>query len=110
VGTGYPLGVSRMVGLWQVAIVRITMGLVQITADSAVATMMSSWFGSHPVLGPSLALALIVAAAWISFSFVRRYLLRVVNSVTRRTQVWWDELLFSPELVERLAWFIPLVI
>lgn len=86
------------------------MGLVQITADSAVATMMSSWFGSHPVLGPSLALALIVAAAWISFSFVRRYLLRVVNSVTRRTQVWWDELLFSPELVERLAWFIPLVI
>jgi len=98
------------IGSWQVVSDSTTMGSVYDSADSAVAVVMNEWFGAHPILGPVAALALIVVVAWLAFAFVKRYLLRVIHTITRRTQVWWDEILISPGLAERLAWFVPLVI
>lgn len=86
------------------------METLHIITDSAMVMALTTWLSAHPVLGPALALALLVLVAWLSLTIVQRYLLRLVGSITRRTSFWWDDLLFSHELVRRLAWFVPLVI
>lgn len=89
---------------------REAMEYVQAVGESGMMVALRGWLEGHPVLGPVVFLTLIGVVAWAAWYVVRRYLLRLITTITRRTSFWWDELLFSDALADRLALFVPLII
>lgn len=56
-----------------------------------------------------LGLAVLTVAAWIALRLVRRYVLRIVGAVARRSSTTWDEAVFGRAVFHRLAWAVPLL-
>ena len=68
------------------------------------------WFDAHPVLAALTGLAGLAAVAWLSLVVVRRFVLRFLALLARRSPTFWDEVALESRLFRRLAWTVPLLI
>lgn len=90
---------------------RITADSLQANAiDSLQANAVIAWINVHPVLGPVMGIALLLAVAGVVLFVLRRYLLGLIGAIRRRTTGWWGEVFLNADVFFRLSWFPPLII
>src|SRR5690625_4193469 len=68
------------------------------------------WLQGYPPVAALVGLALLATVAWLAQLLVRRYLLRLVHGLAKRSANTWYELLFDHKVIQRLVWAVPLVI
>ncbi len=79
-------------------------------AESTLSSAVLGWLDVHPVLAAVIGLAVLASVAWLSLVVVRRYVLRFLAVLARRSPTFWDEVLLESRLFRRLAWIVPLLI
>ncbi len=83
---------------------------IRLLADSSGVGALIAWLDAQPILGPIIAIVTLAVVAWLSLVLVQRYLLRAIDTIARRAPIGWGDLLHGRVIVQRLAWFVPLVI
>jgi miniconductance mechanosensitive channel len=71
---------------------------------------LEDWQHAHPDLNAWLSLAGVLIFAVLSFWLTRRFLLRGLRRVARRTSVRWDEVLVEHGLFDRIALIAPAIV
>jgi len=79
-------------------------------ANTALGAAVAGWLDAHPVLAALTGLAVLAGVAWLSLVVVRRYVLRLLALLARRSPTFWDEVLLESRLFRRLAWIVPLLL
>lgn len=69
-----------------------------------------AWLSQHPLVSAVIGLALLSGAAWVALAVVRRYVLRIIEVLVRRSPTSWDEVLLDRALFQRLAWAVPVFV
>lgn len=69
-----------------------------------------AWLSQHPLVSSAIGLAVLLGAAWVALAVVRRYVLRIIEALVRRSPTTWDEILLDRALFQRLAWAIPVFV
>lgn len=68
------------------------------------------WLQAHPLAAAVVGLALLSGIAWLAFTIVRRFVLRIITRLTQRSAAWWDEVLVEHRVFHRLAWLVPPIV
>ncbi len=69
-----------------------------------------AWLEAHPLLETVAGLAALLLVAWIANIVARRYLLRLVERLTAKSPIDWDDAVARHGVFRRLASLIPLAI
>jgi miniconductance mechanosensitive channel len=69
-----------------------------------------AWLNEHPLVATAVGVALLAAVSWIALVVVRKYLVRLLHAVARRTPTFWDQVLFDRSVFHRLAAAVPVLI
>ena len=86
------------------------------TRDSAAAALtpgqaaVTAWIEAHRLAGPALGLAVVFGVAWLANVVARRWILRAIMTVVRRTQFTWDDRIYEHDVFRRLANVVPAVV
>jgi miniconductance mechanosensitive channel len=70
----------------------------------------TAWIEAHPLAGPALGLAVVFGLAWLSNVVARRWILRAIMTVVRRTQFTWDDRIYEHNVFRRLANVVPALV
>ena len=70
----------------------------------------SAGLADYPVLGPLIALLVLLIVAWLADLVAQRQLVRVLRRVTERTRSDWDDALVRNKVFSRFAKIIPVII
>jgi miniconductance mechanosensitive channel len=66
-----------------------------------------AWLSQHPVAETSAGIVVLLLVAVVAFVVVRRYLLRAVEKLIRRTRFKWDDALIEAEVLQHAALMAP---
>jgi len=66
-----------------------------------------AWLGQHPVAETSVGIVILLLVAMVAFVAVRRYLLRAVEKLIRRTKGKWDDALIEAQVLQHAALMAP---
>jgi len=69
-----------------------------------------TWLTAHPLAGPVLGLVVVFALAWLSNVVARRWILRAIVAVIRRTQFTWDDRIYEHHVFRRLENVVPALV
>jgi miniconductance mechanosensitive channel len=69
-----------------------------------------SWIEAHPLAGPATGLAVVFVLAWLANAVVRRWILRAILTVIRRTQFRWDDRIYEHNVFRRLSNVVPAIV
>ncbi len=73
-------------------------------------TAVRGWLAAHPVTGPVLGLAVVFGLAWFSNVVARRWILRAIMTLVRRTQFTWDDRIQEHNVFRRLSNVVPAIV
>jgi len=73
-------------------------------------TVVRDWLAAHPLAGPALGLAVVFGLAWLSNVVARRWILRAIMTLVRRTQFTWDDQIYEHNVFRRLANVVPAIV
>src|SRR5690606_25804440 len=68
------------------------------------------WLQARPLAAAVVGLALLSGMAWLAFTIVRRYVLRIITRLTQKSTASWDEVLVQHRVFHRLAWLVPPIV
>jgi len=71
---------------------------------------LTPWLEAHPWAQAGLAIGGVLALAVLSFLIARRYLLRLIGRLIRKTETRWDDALLESNVLRRAATLAPLLI
>jgi miniconductance mechanosensitive channel len=81
-----------------------------VTARIPLLARLEAWTTAQPLAATAVIAAVILLVAYVAFVVTRRYLVRALGSLGRRTRMKWDEALHARGFFHRLAWAVPLLI
>jgi len=84
--------------------------ILQTTADPGWITAARSWLGARPELETAVGIVVLLAVAWLANFVARRYLVRLVERLTAKSAIDWDNVVAHHGVFRRLAHLIPLAI
>jgi miniconductance mechanosensitive channel len=82
--------------------------ILQTTADPGWITAARSWLTARPELETSAGIVVLLAVAWFANFVTRRYLVRLVERLTAKSAIDWDNVVARHGVFRRLAHLIPL--
>ena len=82
--------------------------ILQTTADPGWITAARSWLAARPELETSAGIVVLLAVAWFANFVTRRYLVRLVERLTAKSAIDWDNVVARHGVFRRLAHLIPL--
>ena len=84
--------------------------ILQTTADPNWITAARSWLAARPELETAVGIVGLLAVAWLANFVARRYLVRLVERLTAKSAIDWDNVVAHHGVFRRLAHLIPLAI
>ncbi|MCK5484374.1 MAG: mechanosensitive ion channel [Gemmatimonadetes bacterium] len=84
--------------------------LLQTTADPGWIPAARSWLADRPELETAAGIVALLAVAWLANLVTRRYLVRLVERLTAKSAIDWDNVVAHHGVFQRLAHLIPLAI
>ena len=84
--------------------------VLQTTADPGWITAARSWLAARPELETTAGIVVLLAVAWFANFVARRYLVRLVERLTAKSAIDWDNVVAHHGVFRRLAHLIPLAI
>ncbi|MDF1521859.1 MAG: mechanosensitive ion channel [Trueperaceae bacterium] len=71
---------------------------------------LESWSSDQPFLATLVAAGVVALVAWVAYAVTRRYLIALIERVTRRTPFAWDEALHERHVFRRVARIVPILV
>jgi miniconductance mechanosensitive channel len=84
--------------------------VLQTTAAPGWITAARSWLAARPELETASGIVVLLAVAWLANFVARRYLVRLVERLTAKSAIDWDNVVAHHGVFRRLAHLIPLAI
>jgi miniconductance mechanosensitive channel len=84
--------------------------VLQTTADAGWIATARSWLAARPELETAVGIVVLLAVAWIANFLARRYLVKLVERLTAKSAIDWDNVVAHHGVFRRLAHLIPLAI
>ena len=70
----------------------------------------AAWVAAHPMIQLLLGVAAVLLAAWAIHLALRRFLIRGIDRLVRRSSVSWDDALQEARVFERMVLVVPVII
>jgi len=83
---------------------------LQTTTDPGWYTATREWLATRPALETASGIVALLLVAWLAGVLTRRYLLRLVERLTAKSPIDWDNVVAHHNVFRRLAHLIPLAI
>jgi miniconductance mechanosensitive channel len=84
--------------------------VLQTTADPGWFAAARSWLAARPSLETAAGIVILLTVAWLANFVARRYLVRLVERLTAKSAIDWDNVVAHHGVFRRLAHLIPLAI
>jgi len=84
--------------------------VLQTTADPGWLATARSWLAARPSLETAAGIVALLAVAWLANFVTRRYLVKLVERLTAKSAIDWDNVVAHHGVFRRLAHLIPLAI
>ena len=84
--------------------------VLQTTADAGWIATARSWLSARPSLETATGIIALLAVAWLANFVARRYLVKLVERLTAKSAIDWDNVVAHHGVFRRLAHLIPLAI
>ncbi len=84
--------------------------VLQTTPDAGWIRTARSWLAARPELETAAGIVALLAVAWLANFVARRYLVRLVERLTAKSAIDWDNVVAHHGVFRRLAHLIPLAI
>jgi miniconductance mechanosensitive channel len=84
--------------------------VLQTNADPGWIAATRSWLAARPTLETAAGIVVLLAVAWLANFVARRYLVRLVERLTAKSAIDWDNVVAQHGVFRRLAHLIPLAI
>jgi miniconductance mechanosensitive channel len=70
----------------------------------------AAWVAAHPTIQLLLGVAAVLLAAWVIHLGLRRFLIRGIDGLVRRSSVSWDDALQESRVFQRIVLVVPVII